>query len=79
MIKLDGKELAKIKEEILKEKINNIPRKLTLAVILLSNDDDASLSYLKGRQKLCERMNVNLEDITFNEVTKESLINKIIE
>ena len=39
MIKLDGKELAKIKEEILKEKINNIPRKLTLAVILLSNDD----------------------------------------
>ena len=53
MIKLDGKELAKIKEKILKEKINNIPRKLTLAVILLSNDD-ASLSYLKGRQKLCE-------------------------
>jgi methylenetetrahydrofolate dehydrogenase (NADP+)/methenyltetrahydrofolate cyclohydrolase len=78
MIKLDGKELAKIKEEILKEKINNIPRKLTLAVILLSNDD-ASLSYLKGRQKLCERMNVNLEVITFNEVTKENLINKIIE
>ena len=67
MIKLDGKELAKIKEESLKEKLNTLPRKLTLAVILLSNDD-ASLSYLKGRQKLCERMNVNLEVITFNEV-----------
>ena len=66
MIKLDGKELAKIKEESLKEKLNTLPRKLTLAVILLSNDD-ASLSYLKGRQKLCERMNVNLEVITFDE------------
>ena len=78
MIKLDGKSLAKIKEETLKEKINNISRKLTLAVILLSNDD-ASLSYLKGRQKLCEGLNVNIEVITFNELTKENLIDKIIE
>lgn len=78
MLKLDGKELARIKEESLKEKLNNIPRKLTLAIILLSNDD-ASLSYLKGRQKLADKMNFNIEVITFNELTKEKLINKIKE
>ena len=48
MIKLDGRELSLVKEKILKEKLNMLPRKLTLAIILLSNDE-ASLSYLKGR------------------------------
>ena len=78
MNKLDGKLLAKIKEEELKVKLNELPRKLTLAIILLSNDD-ASLSYLKGRQKLAEKMNFNIEVITFNELTKDNLINKIKE
>ena len=78
MIKLNGRELALLKEEELKEKINNLSRKLTLAVILLSNDE-ASLSYLKGRQKLADKMNFHLEVISFNELTKEKLIEKIKE
>ena len=78
MIKLDGKALALIKENTLREKLNTIPRKLTLAIILLSNDD-ASLSYLKGRKKLAEKMDFNIEVITFTELTKENLINKIKE
>ena len=78
MIKLNGKELALLKEETLKEKLNNLPRKLTLAVILLSNDE-ASMSYLKGRQRLADKMNFNLEVITFDALTKENLINKIKE
>ena len=78
MIKLSGKELALIKEQSIKEKLQNIPRKLTLAVILLSNDE-ASLSYLKGRKKLAEKMNFNLEVITFEKLTKEILIDKIKE
>ena len=78
MIKLDGRELAKIKEEQLREKLNSLPRKLTLAIILLSNDE-ASLSYLKGRKNLANKMNFNIEVITFNELTKENLINKIKE
>ena len=59
MIKLDGRELAKIKEEQLKVKLNSFPRKLTLAIILLSNDE-ASLSYLKGRKNLANKMNFNI-------------------
>ena len=78
MIKLDGKKLAQIKEEELKSKLNSLPRKLTLAVILLSNDE-ASLSYLKGRKKLAEKMDFNLEVIQINEPTKEKLIYKIKE
>lgn len=78
MINLNGRELALIKESILKEKLNNIPRKLTLAIILLSNDE-SSISYLKGRKKLAEKMNFNIEVITFEELTKENLINKIKE
>jgi methylenetetrahydrofolate dehydrogenase (NADP+)/methenyltetrahydrofolate cyclohydrolase len=62
----------------LKEKLNSLPRKLTLAIILLSNDE-ASLSYLKGRKNLANKMNFNIEVITFNELTKENLINKIKE
>lgn len=78
MIKLDGRELAKIKEEQLREKLNSLPRKLTLAIILLSNDE-ASLSYLKGRKNLANKMNFNIEVVTFDELTKENLINKIKE
>ena len=78
MIKLDGRELAKIKEEQLKVKLNSLPRKLTLAIILLSNDE-ASLSYLKGRKNLANKMNFNIEVITFAELTKDNLINKIRE
>ena len=78
MIKLNDKELALLKEETLKEKLNNLPRKLTLAVILLLKDE-ASMSYLKGRQRLADKMNFNLEVITFDELTKENLINKIKE
>ena len=78
MIKLDGKALALIKENELKNKLNNIPRKLTLAIILLSNDE-SSLSYLKGRKKLAEKMNFNIEVITFDNLTKENLISKIQE
>lgn len=78
MIKLSGKELALIKEKELIDKLNKLPRKLTLAIILLSNDD-ASLSYLKGRKKLAEKMNFNIEVISFKELTKDNLINKIQE
>lgn len=78
MIKLDGKELSLIKEEELKNKLNQLPRKLTLAVILLSKDE-ASLSYLKGRKKLAEKMGFNLKVVTFDNLNKEILINKIKE
>ena len=78
MIKLNGKELALIKEKELKEKLNKIPRKLTLAIILLSNDD-ASLSYLKGRTKLAEKMGFNIKVVTFENLTKDILIEKIKE
>ena len=78
MNKLDGKALALIKENELRNKLNHLPRKLTLAIILLSNDE-ASLSYLKGRKKLAEKMNFNIEVITFETLTKEILINKIQE
>jgi len=78
MIKLSGKDLALVKANELNEKINKLPRKLTLAVILLSNDE-SSVSYLKGRKNLANKMNFNLEVITFDELTKEKLINKIIE
>lgn len=78
MIKLDGKELALVKEVSLKEKLDKLPRKLTLAIILLSNDE-ASLSYLKGRAKLADKMGFNLKIITFDNLTKEILIEKIKE
>ncbi len=78
MIRLDGKALALLKEEELKEKLNKLDRKLTLAVILLTNDD-ASLSYLKGRKNLANKMGFNIEVVTFNELNKEILINKIQE
>ena len=76
MIKLDGRELALVKEKILKEKLNMLPRKLTLAIILLSNDE-ASLSYLKGRTKLAEKMGFNIKVITFENLTKDVLIRRI--
>ena len=77
---LDGKNLSKITEESIKERVNNLSEnniKPTLATILVG-DDPASETYVKMKRNTCAR--VGMESIAIelpDTTTTEELLNKI--
>ena len=77
---LDGKNLSKITEESIKERVKNLSGnniKPTLATILVG-DDPASETYVKMKRNTCAR--VGMESIAIelpNTTTTEELLNKI--
>ena len=74
---LSGKIVAEIKKNDLKIALEKLPRKLNL--IIIHHNDPASLSYLKGRQKLADFLNINLIEKIIEEGTSEENILKWIE
>ena len=77
---LDGKNLSKITEESIKERVKNLSEsniKPTLATILVG-DDPASETYVKMKRNTCAR--VGMESIAIelpDTTTTEELLNKI--
>lgn len=76
---MSGKECSiHIKEQI-KNEINNIDKKLKLAVIRIG-EDEASKVYVNSKQNACEEVGIDFVEIHFNnDVTNEIVENKIIE
>ena len=76
---MSGKECSiHIKEQI-KNQINNINKKLKLAVIRIG-EDEASKVYVNSKRKACEEVGINFLEIHFDDnVTNEEIENTIIE
>ena len=66
---LDGKTASLTFKENLKEKYASLDSKATLAIVHFN--DPASLSYLKGRKKMAEELNVNIKEMALNEDVKD--------
>lgn len=75
----DGKALAeKIYEEI-KNEVEKLEKKPTLAVIITS-DNEAGKIYVKNKHRACEKTGINSETIEFNsDVSEKDILNKIEE
>lgn len=73
---LSGKELRDIKINELKNKLNKLDKKLTLAIISVDNDE-ASLVYVKQKRIMAEELNINLIDKHFINTSNEEVINYI--
>lgn len=79
MILLDGKIVKEEKLKLLKIKINELPRKLGLAVIQVG-DNPASNIYIKNKEKMALLLNVNFNHIKYDEdVEEEEILKKIDE
>ncbi len=73
---LDGKVAASEFKEKLKDEINKLDKKLCLAIICF--DDKASLSYLKGRQKIADELNVEIQVFKYSsDISKKQLVDLI--
>lgn len=76
---LDGKKLRDKIFEGLKTKIDAMPIKPTLAVILAGNDPSSQI-YVNNKQKCAAKLGINSEVIKYpDNVTEQELINKIEE
>lgn len=76
MLILDGKVAASSYKSILKEKIAALDRKPCLAII--NFNDPASLSYLKGRYKIANELDVNIQTISIDEKISKKELETII-
>jgi len=74
---LDGKKLRDKIFEDLKAKLDNMPVKPTLAVIL-AGDEPSSRIYVNNKKKCAEKLGINSIVIEYPaHVTEEELLNKI--
>ena len=76
-IKLDGRVAASNIKEQLKIDFNNLPRQACLAIIRFN--DLASESYLKGRLKIANELNVKVEVFTIEEHHDTAYLLSLIE
>lgn len=76
---LDGKKLRDKIFENLKQKLNNMSEKPTLAVILVG-DDPASQIYVKNKKKTAENLGINSIVINYpSNISENILLDKIQE
>lgn len=76
---LDGKKLRDKIFENLKQKLNNMSEKPTLAVILVG-DDPASQIYVKNKKKTAENLGINSIVINYpSDISEKILLDKIQE
>lgn len=74
---LDGKKVANIRNELLKEKILKENLKLKTAIILVG-DNPASLTYVNGKLKACSKVGIEANLISLPaSITKEELTEEI--
>jgi len=79
MTLLDGKKVAKEIQSILQVKIDSLPVKPGLCVIMVGSNPE-SLIYVNMKLKKCQEMNINTYFFNFNEDdSEETIINKINE
>lgn len=78
MTLLDGKKVAKEIQNKLQVKINSLPVKPGLCVIMVGSNPE-SLIYVNMKLKKCQEMNINTYFFNFNEDSEETIINKINE
>ena len=80
---LDGKSLAKQREELLKKEVADLKQKYnkspTLATILVGNNP-ASVTYVRMKENACKRVGIDSIHVGLDEnISEEELINKIKE
>ena len=76
---LDGKKLRDKIFESLKAKLDKMPQKPTLAVILVG-ENPASQIYVRNKKKTAEKLGINSLSIEYpSDVSEEELLNKIKE
>lgn len=73
---IDGKKISNEIKEELKQEINNIKTKLTLAVIQVGNNP-ASDIYVRNKKNLCESVGINFIHKKYDDITEENLIKEI--
>ena len=74
---IDGKALASKVRETIKQRIENENIKAKLAVILVGNDD-ASVVYVRNKNKACEKVGIAFEEYLLpEETTQDELIELI--
>ena len=73
---IDGKKISNEIKEELKEEINNIQKKLTLAVIQVGNNP-ASDIYVRNKKRLCESVGINFLHKKYDDIEEDSLIKEI--
>ena len=72
-----GSELAKRLKDNLKEEVNSFTEKPRLAIILIG-DNEASLSYIKSKEKACSYIGIDSILYHYNDIEQDNLI-KLIE
>lgn len=72
-----GSELAKRLKDNLKEEVNSFKEKPRLAIILIG-DNEASLSYIKSKEKACSYVGIDSILYHYNDIEQDNLI-KLIE
>lgn len=78
MTLLDGKKVAKEIQNKLQLKIDSLPVKPGLCVIMVGSKPE-SLIYVNMKLKKCQEMNINTYFFNFNEDSEETIVNKINE
>lgn len=73
-----GSELAKRLKDNLKEEINSFKEKPRLAIILIG-DNEASLSYIKSKEKACSYTGIDSILYHYNNIEQDNLIKLIKE
>ena len=73
-----GSELAKRLKDNLKEEINSFKEKPKLAIILIG-DNEASLSYIKSKEKACSYIGIDSILYHYNDIEQDNLIKLIKE
>lgn len=73
-----GSELAKRLKDNLKEEVNSFKEKPRLAIILIG-DNEASLSYIKSKEKACSYVDIDSVLYHYNDIEQDNLIKLIKE
>lgn len=73
-----GSELAKRLKDTLKEEVNSFKEKPRLAIILIG-DNEASLSYIKSKEKACSYVGIDSILYHYNDIEQDNLIKLIKE
>lgn len=74
---IDGKALANKIKNSLKEQIKNEKLEITLAVVLVGNDE-ASKTYVKNKRQACEKIGIKSKTILLDENVSQQVLNKEI-
>ena len=73
---INGKEIANLLKQEIKDKITSIKEQLTLAVIQVGNNP-ASDIYVNNKKKMCEEIGINFILYKYEQTTTDEIVTKI--